>query len=602
MKRDSVTFATEVREIRHFHGFCGSGAGAKGFNMGHARVGGMVSKSRCIGGFDVNPASVRNFKRMTGVAATVMDAFSRDQYTAYNGKEPPPGWREATADDVRRAAGGERPHLVFLSSPCMGFSGLLSESKSKTDKYTALNELSLRGLWLMLEAWGDDPPEMFVMENVPRLLTRGRHLVDQIVALFRAYGYAVSESVHDCGELGGLGETRKRCLIVARHLDKVPSFLYEPPRRRLRPVGDVLRHLPVPGLMDEFNPMHRVPSLAWKTWVRLAFVEAGSDWRSLNRLNVQDGMLRDYLIVPTMFRGGLGVHRWEDTTGTIAGESWPLNGAFSVADVRAGEAVNQRYQQYGVRRWDEPSGTITGQSLPGGGTFSVSDPRCETVRHNHVYRVVRYDEAARAVTSAGGCVADPRPTGPIFGKYAVTEWDKSTGTVISGSTTGQGAFAVADVRSGMAADRAAYKTGGHYGVLRWTDTSGTVSASACHDNGPWSIADHRMPESNESLAATIIAEDGTWHRPFTTLELAAIQSFFDPEDPVEAAAFALDGKSDSAHRKEIGNAVPPASAAAIASEMFRTLLLSWAGESIFLHDTPVWVRPLVTGISLPQVV
>ena len=44
--------------------------------------------------------------------------------------------------------------------------------------------------------------------------------------------------------------------------------------------------------------MHRVPSLQWKTWVRLAFVEAGSDWRSLNKLAVQDGFLRDYLIVP----------------------------------------------------------------------------------------------------------------------------------------------------------------------------------------------------------------------------------------------------------------------------------------------------------------
>jgi hypothetical protein len=44
--------------------------------------------------------------------------------------------------------------------------------------------------------------------------------------------------------------------------------------------------------------MHRIPSLQWKTWVRLAFVEAGSDWRSLNKLEVEDGVLRDFLIVP----------------------------------------------------------------------------------------------------------------------------------------------------------------------------------------------------------------------------------------------------------------------------------------------------------------
>ena len=34
--------------------------------------------------------------------------------------------------------------------------------------------------------------------------------------------------------------------------------------------------------------MHRLPALHWKTWVRLAFVEAGSDWRSLNRLRVEE--------------------------------------------------------------------------------------------------------------------------------------------------------------------------------------------------------------------------------------------------------------------------------------------------------------------------
>ncbi|MFX6702107.1 hypothetical protein ABTH29_19620, partial [Acinetobacter baumannii] len=87
--------------------------------------------------------------------------------------------------DIRRAAGGERPHIVFLSAPCKGFSGLLAEGKSKTDKYQALNRLTLRGVWLMLEAWADDPPELIIFENVPRIATRGRHLLDQIVALLR---------------------------------------------------------------------------------------------------------------------------------------------------------------------------------------------------------------------------------------------------------------------------------------------------------------------------------------------------------------------------------------------------------------------------------
>lgn len=584
-------------EIRHFHLFAGLGGGARGFNRGEARVGQMQASFRCIGGIDVDPAAMRDFQRLAGVPGTVLDMFDREQFTAFHGHEPGPCWHEATPQDIQRAAGGERPHIVFLSAPCKGFSGLLSETKSKTAKYQALNRLTLRGVWLMLEAWAVDPPELVLFENVPRLATRGRVLLDQITALLRAYGYATAETTHDCGELGGLAQSRKRFLLVARHMAKVPPLLYEPERRPLRAVGDVLGRMLLPGDLRA-GPMHRVPSLQWKTWIRLAFVEAGSDWRSLNRLAVADGVLRDYLIVPTMFRGGLGVRAWDETAGAVAGESLPLNGAFSVADPRAADAAAQ-YQQYGVRRWNDTGGAVTGQSAPGGGTHSVADPRCPNTLHANAFRIVRYTDPARTITgglgSVGGCVADPRRDGPAFGKYAVTPWDDPAGTVISGSTTGQGAFAVADPRSGMDTERAAYLTGGHYGVVRWDQPAGAVSAAACHDNGRWSVADHRMPTATDNLVAVIAAEDGTWHRPFTTLELAALQSLVDPEEQIE-----LDGLSDQAWRERIGNAVPADAAQAIASEMGRTLLLAWSGETFQLSAAPVWVRPVAVGLSVAQ--
>ncbi|MBL0720220.1 DNA cytosine methyltransferase [Piscinibacter sp. Jin2] len=584
-------------EIRHFHLFAGLGGGARGFNRGAARVGNLVARFRCIGGIDNDAAAMRDFKALAGVPGTVLDMFDREQFTAFHGHEPGPDWREATPQDIQRAAGGERPHIVFLSAPCKGFSGLLSETKSKTAKYQALNRLTLRGVWLMLEAWADDPPELVLFENVPRLATRGRALLDRITAMLRSYGYATAETTHDCGELGGLAQSRKRFLLVARHIAKVPPLLYEPARRPLRAVGDVLGRMLLPGDLRA-GPMHRVPALQWKTWIRLAFVEAGSDWRSLNRLAVADGVLRDYLVVPTMFRGGLGVRGWDETAGAVAGESLPLNGAFSVADPRAADAAAQ-YQQYGVRRWADTSGAVTGQSAAGGGAHSVADPRCPGVLHNNAFRVVRYADHAQAVTggtgAVGGCVADPRRDGPTFGKYAVTPWAEPAGTVISGSTTGQGAFAVADPRSGMAADRGAYLTGGHYGVVRMDEPSGAVSAAACHDNGRWSVADPRMPAATDNLVAVIAAEDGTWHRPFTTLELAALQSLVDPEEQLE-----LDGLSDQAWRERIGNAVPSDAAQAIASEMGRTLLLAWSGQTFSLSAAPVWVRPVAVGLSVAQ--
>ena len=171
--------AVELREIRHFHLFCGLGGGARGFNRGSARVGNMQA-FRCLGGIDVSAAAIRDFERLAGVPGTVLDLFGAAQYAAFHGRSAPADWRQATPQDIQRAAGNERPHIVFLSAPCKGFSGLLAEALSLTDKYQALNQLTLRGVWLMLEAFQDDPPELILFENVPRIARRGRALLDRI--------------------------------------------------------------------------------------------------------------------------------------------------------------------------------------------------------------------------------------------------------------------------------------------------------------------------------------------------------------------------------------------------------------------------------------
>jgi site-specific DNA-cytosine methylase len=551
-----------MKRIYNVFGMCsGLGGGAKGFTKAVSRVGNAEATWRCIGGIDNDPAAARDHLRLVGAPITVMDLFTRDQYVAFHGKEPPAGWREAVPADIRTAASNQHPHAVFISSPCKGASGLLSETLSLTPKYQALNELTLRCVWLMCEAFADDPVELLVFENVPRLATRGRHLLDQIIQLLQGYGYAVQETKHDCGELGGLAQSRKRMLLVARHMEKVPAFLYEPDRKRLQGVGTVLGRMPLPGDLAA-GPMHRVPALAWKTWVRLAFVEAGSDWRSLNKLAVEDGNLRDFLIVPEYRGGFLGVRQWEQSSGTIAGESLPTNGAFSVADPRSRVGAAQ-YQQYGVLRMKDTCGAIIGVKSPGQGTFSV---------------------------------ADPRRVGPTFGKYAVTKYVDATGTVISGSTTGQGAFAVADPRPGMQRKHGDnYLSGGHYGVVGWEQSCGAVSASASQDNGRWSVADVRMPEPTDRLTCVIRALDNTWHRPFTTLELAALQSLIEPEEYLE-----LDGLSDQSWRERIGNAVPPHASQAIAEVMGTTLLLAEGGDTFMLSATPIWVQPVAIALALAQ--
>jgi len=651
MPRDVIV---ETREIRHFHFCCGLGGGKKGFNKSRPQVGKMAGVYRCIGGVDIDPAGIRDFNKMgPGRPGTVMDLFTREQYIAFHGKEPPRGWREAAAEDIRRAAGNERPHVVFISSPCKGASGLLAEALSLTPKYQALNELTLRCVWLMCEAWADDPVELIVFENVPRLKTRGRHLLEQIIQLLQSFGYAVADTVHDCGELGGLAQSRKRFLLVARHIEKVPPFLYEPEKKQLRPVGDVLGRMPFPG-EAKAGPMHRVPRLQWKTWVRLAFVEAGSDWRSLNKLAVDDGHLKDYLIVPEMRNDSLGVREWENHAGTVTGNSRPATGAFSIADPRhfgpakhsnecrvgpwnspsnvvssahgTGQCIaDPRFDsgtydcgQYGLCGWHETMGAVINVKSPGQGTFSVQDPReSESSSMFARYAIVKRPATQEAEPFH---VNDIR-SGTRFGgagKYAVSPFDTHTGVVIAESTTGHGAFAVADPRNMNRKAGDAYLTGGHYGVVRWDSSSGAVSAAAGYDNGRWSVADPRielapaLPAMNDKTVAMIRALDGTWHRPFTTLELAALQSLIDPDDywnadPMIQAEidernggqpFVLDGTNDSAWRERIGNAVPSDSAEAMADVFGVTLLLAWSGETFVLSATPIWVRPIALALSI----
>src|SRR5690606_10505794 len=162
-----------------------------------------------------------------------------------------------------------------------------------------------------------------------------------------------------------------------------------------------------------------------------------------------------------------------------------------------------------------------------------------------------------------------------------------------------GAYAVADPRSGMRRSQGDnYLTGGHYGVVAFDQPSGAVSASACHDNGRWSVADPRpMPAPDDKLTCRITSLDGTWHRPFTTLELAALQSIYDPDD-YAGQPFLMHGSSDQVHREHIGNAVPRRAAQAIGEEIGRTILLSRTGETFQLSSTPIWVRPVAEAIAV----
>lgn len=642
----------EVVTVRHFHLFAGSGGGALGFNRGHARHGKLVARMECVGGVDVDPGACRDFTRLVGVPATCLDLFDAEQYTAFHGRTPPAGWREATPADIRAAAHGQDPDIVFLSAPCKGFSGLLNNEAAASGKYQALNRLTVRGIRLMLEAFDHNPPSLIIFENVPRIAQRGRALLDDIRHELELAGYAVNESAHDCGEIGGLAQHRNRFLLVARHLAKVPPFLYEPPKGRVLAVGEVIGSLPLPEAPGS-GAMHRLPRCTWETYIRLALIQPGKDARSLHGMDLTRlGIVRHpslgehakmrveawdrpaHTVTGVDTRVGSGalsvgdvrpmagthgkynVADWREASRTVISANGTGEGAYALGDVRGSTPRNWGGGELGVVPYGSPAGAVACESRPTNGAFSLGDIRLGEGRFNNVYRVIRFDEPSQAVTggmtpSSGGLsVADVRPMATSREVYGVTRWNESMGSVTSQAAPGTGHFSLGDVRVGTGAKRTGenYENAGNLGVVPWNEPARTVSANGQYDNGYGSVGDVRVPapEAAEPVRIplherpetppVIVSLWDTWNRPFTTLELAALQGY--PWE--ELTERPLDGRSDSGWREHIGNSVPPPAAAAMASVMAHTLLLARAGVRFQLSSTPIWVRRHAVALSITR--
>jgi len=365
------------------HLFCGLGGGALGFK----RAG-----FRGVGAFDVDADCCCDFELLVGEPSTVADLG------------------EMTPDELRAQCSG-RPDVVFTSPPCKSFSGCLPAATAETEPYLQLSSLALRGVWLVLEAW-DPPPSLIVLENVPRIMSRGRHWLDQLSGLLRAYGYAVSETTHDCGELGGLAQHRRRFLLVARHMAQVPEFLYKPPLRRVRGVGEVLGGLPVP-LPGASDGLHRLPRMSPLNWLRLALIPAGGDWRDLPKA----------VALPqraSRHNGPWGVNRWDAGSHTVVAEGTPRNTWCSVQDPRV--TCQRREGSLGVRSWTQSSVAVIANGTHHNGPWQVADPRLAHNPRPDSYGVLDWAEPSHCIRAVqkpqntSDSVADPRVDAELVGE------------------------------------------------------------------------------------------------------------------------------------------------------------------------------------------
>lgn len=592
--------------------FGGSGGGASGILESEIKTQGYRARFKSLGGFDIDRGACKDFEMLTDSPAYCLDMH-------------------AITVDVLRQLWPYGADFIFTSAPCTGLSALLGENKAKTKHYQVMNQLGVLFLRRAIEAWSHRLPGMILFENVPRMASRGRAVADTIHSLLRSAGYVTHEGFHECGELGNLAQKRKRWLLIARHPDRVAQLLYQPIKRRIRACGEVLERLPMPDDPGS-GPMHILPGISWLNAVRLALIPAGGDWRDL------DGVLEKNQPRREKFRRQK-LERWDEPTATITGPGKNAVGAVADPRVPLGQSENAHWNKFKVNNWMKPVGTVIGATRPGSGAPSVADPR--PTRFNGQRSVKGWEEPARTVTSGRGdngayAVADPRITkkkGSNFSTLMVIPWEDPARTVTGEARATTGAFSVADPRCKTGFDHAyrvlsmnepsftvhgkahpgtgAYSVAdprlhctpraGAWGVLRWDEAAKTVVGNSQIAKGPFAVADPRTREAiclirditrspsakpNQGMLPVIVSEDGTWHRPLTTLELAVLQGL----EPIhKGKPLVLHGNSHTAWRSRIGNMVPRPTAKAVGEEILLTLIYSHSGAEVASTGT-IWVE------------
>lgn len=485
--------------------FGGIGGGALGFQRAEAELRGLGWRGtfRVLGGIDFDKLACEDFRRLTGAPSLCADVAM------------------LTVADLRAFAGEEAPDVVFLSPPCKGASGLLSEEKARAPKYVSMNELALRWVQLMLAAW-PTPPRLVLLENVPRLAKRAAAMLREVRRLLRAAGYVVHEGSHDCGEIGGLAQHRDRFLLVARHAQRVGQLLYQPPKRRVRACGEVLGELPLPG-DPSAGPLHVLPRISMLNWMRLAAIPPGGDWRDLPGTGERTAGARkawEQRGEKTAgevhwFKGKYGVIAWGDPARTVIGGA--SNGCNYVADERI--AIDGRTpfnHVYALLSWGEPAGAVNGGAGPTSGAASVADPRVLAFagqRYGMNMRVGSWGEPAWTVTGstdvqAGApSIADERVRNFGGGPYGVVGWDSPSGVVTGNSWVTTGRFSVADPRLSIGACFTNQLT-----VLDPTQPARTITGAAHCAGGAPSVADLRVPSAYPHTYGVL-----SWHAPAHTI-------------------------------------------------------------------------------------
>jgi hypothetical protein len=271
--------------------------------------------------------------------------------------------------------------------------------------------------------------------------------------------------------------------------------------------------------------------------------------------------------------------------------------------------------KYVVVALDQPAKTVTGAGRVGSGAQSIAQPVSDKTFRGR-WGVLAANEPsgtvtgnARIATGANAIAAQPPldlvPKVECFPKgYAVIDRATQPSLAVAGtSSVGCGTYSITD-----AVPTSQPTVGGPtFVALSYAEAKRVADGEVA---APFAIVDPERPDEplaivddmtkppfrwvgagkkrrKVAVPLVLVSEDGTWHRPLTTLELAVLQGL-----PWQHEGKPLDfGGGSTSQRTLIGNMIPMPVGQAIGDQILRAGIAADAGAFFLTNGSSgVWVR------------
>lgn len=307
--------------------------------------------------------------------------------------------------------------------------------------------------------------------------------------------------------------------------------------------------------------------------------------------------------------GAFGVLAEDQPSRTVRANVQKQNQAVAVQDPRLPNA-KPHSGGYGVQASDEPSGVILASADTTAGAFATQDPRLSYEPHAGSFGITDANDPAQTVISRadtfhGPNITDPRAsrtTGPEEAQpersaqgalFALLEEPRAKRSTPKTATRGRKkATAHAEdgqPRRGWRMDGALFSP-----THRLVQTSDGPCVEWLGAGRPLDLTRTQTPKRTEAHVV-ILALDGTYHRPLTTLELAVLQSF----PAIHQGEWLCFPGTQAQQRKLIGNAIPPAAAYAVAIEVLAALQTTGLHTVFAPSGREIWTKGQTTYHRLP---